>query len=374
MANYQLINASASPEVQMNENFGSIEAFFVYAKNPTTSTGLTHGYFGGRWGGFSVAAGTLSLTAGGGSPSTYNHIVVAKASGVISCSTSDTNWNDTTNYSRVYRIETSASAVIATEDHRAGAYGIFGGTGGGTVYSDFVGDVGSPGGGVAGLVPAPVSGDGTKYLKGDGTWAAVATSSDFIGDAGSPGGGSAGLVPAPVLGDRDRVLRGDGGWDSIAAMLDTISSTQGTILYRNASAWVALGTGTAGQRLKTNGASANPAWVDEAVTLPVSKAGKPGSSELLFDFICTFDLVIPSSLSGSSVKAGTAANAQTDFLLKDDGSTVATIRFAASGTTASFVSVSAGTISAGSRVTFESPGSQDSTLADLYGGIHLLRN
>lgn len=42
-----------------------------------------------------------------------------------------------------------------------------------TTYSDFVGATSSAAGS-AGLVPAPASGDNTKYLKGDGTWQSVA--------------------------------------------------------------------------------------------------------------------------------------------------------------------------------------------------------
>lgn len=41
--------------------------------------------------------------------------------------------------------------------------------------AEFVGDSGS--GGEAGIVPAPASGDATKYLKGDGTWATVSAGS-----------------------------------------------------------------------------------------------------------------------------------------------------------------------------------------------------
>lgn len=52
---------------------------------------------------------------------------------------------------------------------------------------------------------------------------------------------------------------------SIQTDLDSISSTQGTILYRGASAWVALAPGTAGQILSTNGASANPSWINNNV-------------------------------------------------------------------------------------------------------------
>lgn len=46
----------------------------------------------------------------------------------------------------------------------------------------------------------------------------------------------------------------------IQSLLNGISTTQGAVLYRNATDWVALAPGTAGQFLKTNGAGFNPAW------------------------------------------------------------------------------------------------------------------
>lgn len=42
--------------------------------------------------------------------------------------------------------------------------------------------------------------------------------------------------------------------------LDLISSTQGAILYRNATEWVELAPGADGQVLETHGAAANPVW------------------------------------------------------------------------------------------------------------------
>ena len=105
----------------VNENFSAIAWAFVYAKNADTTTGLTWGYFGGRWGGFSVAAGTHTLTN-----TATNHIVVAVATGVPSVATATTNWNDTTNYRRVYKLTTAGGVVTATEDHRAGPGGVFG--------------------------------------------------------------------------------------------------------------------------------------------------------------------------------------------------------------------------------------------------------
>lgn len=45
------------------------------------------------------------------------------------------------------------------------------------------------------------------------------------------------------------------------ALLDSaISNVQGSVLYRNATAWVALAPGTSGQFLQTAGAAANPLW------------------------------------------------------------------------------------------------------------------
>lgn len=48
---------------------------------------------------------------------------------------------------------------------------------------------------------------------------------------------------------------------TVTALLDdAFGNSQGNILYRGASSWVSLAPGSAGQFLKTQGASANPAW------------------------------------------------------------------------------------------------------------------
>jgi hypothetical protein len=49
--------------------------------------------------------------------------------------------------------------------------------------------------------------------------------------------------------------------NTLTQVLDgTASGTQGSLLYRNGSAWTALGPGTAGQVLTTGGTGANPSW------------------------------------------------------------------------------------------------------------------
>jgi len=111
----------ASAEIIVNENFAAILAFFAYARNPDTSSGLTWGYYGGRWGGFLVTAGTLTLTNG-----VVNYVVVARATGAITSSTTITNWNNLGDFARAFQLTTAGSVVTVTTDHRAGLGGVHG--------------------------------------------------------------------------------------------------------------------------------------------------------------------------------------------------------------------------------------------------------
>lgn len=108
-------------EVVVNENFETLEHQGVYGKNQATTVGLVWGYYGGRWGGASVAAGTFTLGA-----STTTYLSVNRSTGAITQSTAATNWNDTATYARAYKLTTSGSAVTAVEDHRAGPNGVHG--------------------------------------------------------------------------------------------------------------------------------------------------------------------------------------------------------------------------------------------------------
>ena len=121
MTMQQLSSSQTYPEVPINENFESLDHQAVYGKRHAATTGLTWAYYGGRWGGTSIANGTVSLTG-----SNTNYLVVARGTGVLSASTAATNWNDTSNYARVYKLTTGASSVTATEDHRAGPNGVHG--------------------------------------------------------------------------------------------------------------------------------------------------------------------------------------------------------------------------------------------------------
>lgn len=111
----------AQAEEIVNINSLMLDGFAVYAYIDSLSTGLTWAYAAGFYGGFTVAAGTLTLTA-----SNTNYISVKLADGTISVATTTTNWNDP-NYVRVYQVVTGTSAVTGTPvDYRFGQNGIFG--------------------------------------------------------------------------------------------------------------------------------------------------------------------------------------------------------------------------------------------------------
>ncbi len=97
--------------------------------------------------------------------------------------------------------------------------------------------------------------------------------------------------------------------------------------------------------------------------------GAPTASMVVFHHVFTQAVTFVASLTGSYVKAGTAATAQTDFDLKKNGSSIGTVRFAAAGTTASYVSISSSAWAAGDILTLVAPGTPDSTISDLWGTL-----
>jgi hypothetical protein len=117
----QLAAAQSSPEVPVNENFETLEHQAVYGRRHAVTTGLTWGYYGGRWSGVSIADGTLTLAG-----SATNRVVVHRGTGAISVSSTSTNWDNVSLYARVYEITTSSSVVTAVQDYRAGVFGVHG--------------------------------------------------------------------------------------------------------------------------------------------------------------------------------------------------------------------------------------------------------
>jgi hypothetical protein len=163
--------------VQINENFEVLDWATCYAKSPVTTSGLTWGYFGGRWGGFLVADGALTLA-----DAEANYISVAVATGALSAEIAinsppaPVNWDDTVNYRHVYKVTTAGGAVVAIEDHRNGPGGVLAGLKGDTGGTGPQGPIGATG--ADSTVPGPT---GPAGADGTGT-------GDVVGPAGSVDG------------------------------------------------------------------------------------------------------------------------------------------------------------------------------------------
>lgn len=117
----QLAASQASAEVPINENFATLEHAACYGKRQPVTTGVTWGYYGGRWGGTSIADGTVTLT-----DAATNYVVAHRETGAVSVSTTATNWDNLALYARLYKLTVAGSIVTAAEDHRAGPGGAHG--------------------------------------------------------------------------------------------------------------------------------------------------------------------------------------------------------------------------------------------------------
>jgi hypothetical protein len=105
--------------------------------------------------------------------------------------------------------------------------------------------------------------------------------------------------------------------------------------------------------------------VAEAYDLTVVKPGKPTTNELLFAHTASRDFYFPINMAGSQARGSIAATAQTDFLLKRAGTTIATIRFAAGSPTATFIAAAAIHVAPGDFLTILAPATPDATLQDI---------
>lgn len=117
---------------------------------------------------FSDSAGTLTLQNIDALDATTEATIEAAI---------DTLANLTSIQGRTVTLADAGANAIFGWDDTAGAYENLSAAEATAILSAFVGDSGA--GGTKGLVPAPIAGDATKFLKGDGSWAAI------------PGGGDA---------------------------------------------------------------------------------------------------------------------------------------------------------------------------------------
>jgi hypothetical protein len=114
---------------------------------------------------------------------------------------------------------------------------------------------------------------------------------------------------------------------------------------------------------------APPVWIGTDRT-----SGTPSASQVLMDRVIPAAIVLPASMLGSVAEANVAATAQTDFDVQKNGSSVGTIRFAASGTSASFIAASSASFVAADNLRIVAPASPDATLASIVITLSLSRS
>jgi hypothetical protein len=120
---------AADAEVPVNENFDSLSAAGIFSKRHAATSGLTWAYYGGRYNGNTIADGTVTLTN-----TATNYVVVHRSTGVVSVSTSNTNYNNTSTYSRLYQLTVAGGVVTVIVDGRMDTGGLLNG---GTTSTDY---------------------------------------------------------------------------------------------------------------------------------------------------------------------------------------------------------------------------------------------
>lgn len=93
--------------------------------------------------------------------------------------------------------------------------------------------------------------------------------------------------------------------------------------------------------------------------------GKPSASAIIATFVAPRAFTLPSGLTGSYARAGTAATGSATFTLKKNGTSIGSFAFAAAGTSAAFTFASSTNFVAGDVLTVTAPSSQDGTLSDI---------
>lgn len=124
-------------------------------------------------------------------------------------------------------------------------------------------------------------------------------------------------------------------------------------------------TGHAGKTLRVKTDESGVEFVKPPIMLVGAWNGVPAADAVVMRVPITTDMTLPASLTGSRAISEVAATAQTDFLLKKNGTTVATVRFAAGATTATFIAASPITLTTTDTLKLVGPATPDATLADL---------
>lgn len=209
-------------------------------------------------------------------------------------------------------------------------------------------------------------GDGTNGIYIVGVTPARAT--DFDADAEVKGGTIIPVSEGTVNGNSAFMLTNNGTITvgTTTLVFQTFGGGGGSTTLIGLTDFPANYTGDAKKKLRVNAAETAVEFVPDTRNLMATFGGAPTASEVVFAVRVAIPLDFPASMTGSYVTADVAATAQTDFDIQKNGASQGTIRFAAAGTTATYVSVAGFSLAAGDLLQIIAPGTPDGTLADLY--------
>ena len=108
-----VIQSQASKEITINAALDAASPATLYGRRQSATSGLTFGYYGGRYNSAPIANGRLLMTA-----SSTHYVVALKTTGVVSLATDATDWDNQNAYIRLYLIVAGETTITHFEDHR----------------------------------------------------------------------------------------------------------------------------------------------------------------------------------------------------------------------------------------------------------------
>lgn len=112
------VTAPIQPALDVHTaNIAKVFPAALYSQNVASTSGLTFAFFGGHFNDNIVANNNLSLAV-----NDINYVVANRANGAVTAAVTQTNWNDTRFYLRLYIVTTNATTITSIEDFRQ-AYG-----------------------------------------------------------------------------------------------------------------------------------------------------------------------------------------------------------------------------------------------------------